>query len=56
MCKVHISLQELQAVAPMMCKMALQLYGKMVALIWLIVLLKLIYVLKVEQHVPFFPD
>ena len=32
--KVHIALQELQAVMLMLCRMSFQLYGKVVALHW----------------------
>ena len=48
MCKMHIALQEIQAVVLMLHKMAFHLYNKVVAFyIWTTVLLKLIYVIKV---------
>ena len=33
MCRVHIVIQELQAVVPMLLRLAFQLYGKLVALL-----------------------
>ena len=53
--KVHIALQNLKDVALMQCKMAFQLFNKVLPYIWTIVLLKLIYVIKVVQLLFLFP-
>ena len=49
----HIALQELQAVAIMVCRMAFHLSGK-VPCIWITVLLRLTFVIKVVQCLLFF--
>ena len=53
MCRIHIALQELQAIALMLHRMAFQLSSKVVALQ---LLQKLICVIKVAQPHFFFPD
>ena len=52
----HIALQELQAVAIMLHRMAFHFSGKVFALHWITVLLNCTCVIKVLQCLLFFPD
>ena len=53
--RAHIALQELQAVAMMLCRLAFHLLGYVVALVcWITTLQKLICVIKVLQYLLFF--
>ena len=54
MCKAHIALQELQAVAMMLCTIAFQLLSKVIAL-HLDNCTAKVYVIKVVQYLLFFP-
>ena len=56
MFRAHIALQELQAMAMMLCRLALCLLGKVVALHLDNNTTKHIYVIKVIQYLLFFPD
>ena len=56
LCKAHIALQELQAVAIMLRRMAFNLSGRLSPCIWITVLLKHTCVIKVVQCLLFFPD
>ena len=55
LCRAHIALQELHAVAIMLHRMAFYLSGKVITLHWITVLLRLIYVIKVVQCLLFLP-
>ena len=56
MCKAHVALQELQAVAMMLHRLAFHISGKVAALPLITTLQKLIYVIKVVRYLLFFPD
>ena len=56
MCKAHISLQKLQAVAMMLHRIALGYLVRWLPCIWMTALQKLIYVIKVVQYLLFYPD
>ena len=56
MCRAHIALQEPQAVAIILYKMAFCLPGKVVACTWITALQRLICVIRMVQYLLFFPD
>ena len=49
LCRAHIALQELQVISIMLCRMAFNRSGKVVALHWITVLLSCTCVIKVVQ-------
>ena len=55
LCRAHIALQELQAVAIMLCRITFCLSGKVVALYWITAWLRLTCVIKVVQCLLSFP-
>ena len=56
LCRAQIALQELQAVAMMLCKMVFCLSGKVVAFFWITALLRLTCAIRVVQCLLSFSD
>ena len=55
MCRAHIALQELQAIAMMLCRMAFAYLVRWLPCIWITALLRLICVIKLVHCLLFFP-